>query len=106
MSRLRISRQALCRSVAPIRVHARIRWTLLLCLCALPVLAWADPVLPHILGDHMVLQRDRPHHIWGKADPKEKITVELAGETSSTEADVNGKWSVDLPSMRAGGPFT
>ena len=99
MSRLRISKLAL-RRVTPIRA-----WWRLLVFWALSTLAWADPALPHIIGDHMVLQRDRPIHIWGNADPQEKITVELAGKMSGTEADVHGNWSVELPSMRAGGPF-
>jgi sialate O-acetylesterase len=106
MSMLRISDQALRCPVGPIPIRARMRWALLVWLCALPLLAWADPVLPHIIGDHMVLQRERPIHIWGNADPKEKITVEVAGKTSATEADADGHWSVELPSMRAGGPFT
>jgi sialate O-acetylesterase len=99
MSRLRISNLAL-RCVMPIRV-----WRRVLAFWALSTLVWADPAVPHIIGDHMVLQQERPIHIWGKADPKEKIAVELAGKTSATQADGNGNWSVELPSMRAGGPF-
>src|SRR6267378_6384419 len=74
--------------------------------CWLPSSSWADPVLPHLLSDHMVLQQGREIHIWGKADPGEKITVTLAERTSSAQPDVNGSWSVRLPAMPAGGPFT
>jgi sialate O-acetylesterase len=75
--------------------------------CWSPLSSWADPVLPHLLTDHMVLQRDREIHIWGKADPGEKITVTLAQKTAaSSDTDASGKWSVHLPSMTAGGPFT
>jgi sialate O-acetylesterase len=75
-------------------------------LCWLPAPSWADPVLPHLLSDHLVLQQGREIHIWGKADPGEKITVTLGEETSSAQPDAQGSWSVRLPAMAAGGPFT
>ena len=62
--------------------------------CWSPPSSWADPVLPHLLTDHMVLQQDREIHIWGKADPGEKITVTLAQKASSSDADADGRWSV------------
>lgn len=67
---------------------------------------WADPVLPHLIGDHMVLQQQREIHIWGQADPGEHIAVTLAGQSRTTQGDANGHWSVLLPPMTAGGPFT
>src|ERR1700730_6019838 len=70
----------------------------------LPV-SWADPVLPHLIGDHMVLQRGREIHIWGSADAVEDIAVTLAENTSSVKTDPAGHWSVPLPPMPAGGPF-
>lgn len=36
--------------------------------CASFELSWAAPVLPNLIGDHMVLQRAREIHIWGMAD--------------------------------------
>jgi sialate O-acetylesterase len=77
----------------------------ILCFTFLPV-AWAVPVLPNLIGDHMVLQRDRQIHIWGSADAGETITVSLAGKTNSVKTDSSGHWSVHLPPMPAGGPFT
>ena len=74
--------------------------------CWLAPSSWADPVLPHLLSDHMVLQQDRAIHIWGKADLGEEITVTLADKTRSALADARGNWTVHLPAMRAGGPFT
>ena len=71
---------------------------------ALPV--FAAPTLPHILSDHMVLQRDRPVHIWGWARPGEKITVRLAGKTATATTSANKQWSVHLPALSAGGPYT
>jgi sialate O-acetylesterase len=54
----------------------------------------------------MVLQQGREIHVWGNADANERITVSVAGRTASAVADVDGKWSIYLPSMSAGGPFT
>src|SRR5580658_4019301 len=74
--------------------------------CWLAPSSWGDPLLPHLLANHMVLQQDHEIHIWGKADPGEKITVTLAANTRAALADARGNWSVHLPAMRAGGPFT
>ena len=68
--------------------------------------ALADPTLPSLLTDHMVVQQGRPIHIWGKADSGEKITVTLGVNSASATADSAGDWSVNLPAMPVGGPFT
>lgn len=68
--------------------------------------AFADPSLPTLFSDHMVLQRGRAISVWGKADPGEQVTVSLADETASATADHDGKWSAQLPALSAGGPFT
>jgi sialate O-acetylesterase len=65
----------------------------------------AEPRLPHLFSDHMVLQRDAELHIWGWADPGESITVSLAGATRETTAANDSGWSVSLPALSAGGPF-
>src|SRR5215831_7767130 len=67
---------------------------------------YADPVLPHLFSDHMVLQREAPIRVWGNADPGERVKVELAGHTAYQVADKAGHWTMWLPSMQAGGPFT
>lgn len=67
---------------------------------------WADPVLPTLFTDHMVLQQGRKIHVWGKDDPGEKLTVTLAGANANVITDADGRWSADLPAMSAGGPFT
>lgn len=66
----------------------------------------ADVRLPGFYGDHMVLQRDAPVRIRGWADPGERVSVRLAGRTAKTEADESGRWEVELPPLRAGGPHT
>jgi sialate O-acetylesterase len=67
---------------------------------------WANPSLPTLFTDHMVLQQGREIHVWGMADPDEKITVILAGHSSRATASAGGNWDVHLPLMSAGGPFT
>jgi len=67
--------------------------------------AQADVRLPHIFGNHMVLQRDLPLPVWGWADAGEKVDVTLADRAVvSTTAGPDGAWRVTLPAMQAGGP--
>jgi sialate O-acetylesterase len=68
-------------------------------------IASAEVRLPHLLSSHMVLQRDRPIHVWGWSEPGEEITVSLNAATQRTTGDQLGRWSVYLPPHGAGGPF-
>ncbi|MCC6697876.1 MAG: sialate O-acetylesterase [Candidatus Hydrogenedentes bacterium] len=61
--------------------------------------------LPSVIGDHMVLQQDNPAPIWGKTDPKIKVTVTLGDVKKSVKSDEQGKWRVDLGPLRPGGPY-
>jgi len=67
--------------------------------------AQADPQLPSLFSDGMVIQRQLPVHVWGKADPKETILVTFRGESKSTAADTLGRWQLFLSPGEAGGPF-
>lgn len=64
------------------------------------------PLLADLFQDHAVLQRDRPIAIWGKAAPGDSVEVTIAGNSARTSPDQAGRWSVVLPAMPAGGPFT
>ena len=75
----------------------------LLLLCSLPL--HADIKLPALFSDHMIVQRQRPVHVWGMADPGEIVTVSFRGESKATSADRLGRWSVYLAPAEAGGPF-
>lgn len=86
--------------------YRRILLALIVSLGNMLTLAWANPSLPHLISDHAVFQQGRGIHVWGSADPAEQITVSLAGNTAATQADLAGRWSVQLPAMQAGGPFT
>ena len=65
-----------------------------------------DTLLHELFQDHAVLQRDQPVPVWGTADPGADVTVSLAGNTVSAEADADGHWEATLPAIPAGGPFT
>ncbi len=79
----------------------------LICLSVIiSISAFADVKLPSIYGSHMVLQRNRPIKIRGWADPGESVTVELAGKKAIAATGPDGNWQVELPAMKAGGPYT
>lgn len=61
----------------------------------------AEVTLPAILDHHMVLQQGQRVPIWGWADPEETVTVEFDGQRRKTKADPNGRWSVNLRSLKA-----
>ena len=66
--------------------------------------ARADVVLPKVIASHMVLQQKMPLTIWGTADRDEEVTVSIGDNKSTTKAGADGKWSVKLKEMTAGGP--
>ncbi|HEX8202178.1 MAG TPA: sialate O-acetylesterase [Isosphaeraceae bacterium] len=68
--------------------------------------ARADVTLPALFGHHMVLQQGQKDRVWGHADPGEEVTVRIADQEKSTQADRDGHWSVTLDPMKAGGPHT
>ncbi len=69
------------------------------------LLAHSQIKLPRLISDGMILQRETNVKLWGWAAPGEKITVGFNKKTFPTTADANGRWMVQLPSQKAGGPF-
>ena len=63
--------------------------------------ARGDVVLPDVLSDAMVLQRNQSIPIWGKAGPGEAVTVKFAGQTRTAAADKDGNWRVTLKALSA-----
>lgn len=55
----------------------------------------------NIFSDHMVLQRDKPVPVWGKAAPRERVRVCFDIQTKEDVTDAEGKWSVWLDPMPA-----
>ena len=66
--------------------------------------ASADISTSAVFGDSMVLQREKPIHIWGWVEPEASVTVALAGNEVTATSDADGRFDVDLPKMEAGGP--
>jgi sialate O-acetylesterase len=54
-----------------------------------------------LFSDHMVLQNGMAVPVWGMADPGEKVTVKIAGQTKIATADADGKWMVKLAKLAA-----
>jgi sialate O-acetylesterase len=73
-------------------------WVLLSCL-AMPAVAAVK--VGSVFSNNMVLQRDMKTPIWGWADPGEKVTVSLPGQTQTAEADKAGHWIVRLDPLSA-----
>ncbi|NDC63595.1 MAG: hypothetical protein EBZ59_06325 [Planctomycetia bacterium] len=81
-----------------------IRTLLLTCglIMAIAAPAACGEIVPApIFGDGMVLQRDRPVPVWGRAAPGEAVTVSFGGRTVSGKADADGRWRVALDPLPA-----
>ena len=76
--------------------------TFLALFLALGSSAFADVQLPGIISDHMLLQRDMPVRIFGKAQAGEAVSVTFRGQTGRTVTDALGRWEVWLKPMTTG----
>ena len=65
----------------------------------------AEIRLPQLFQSGMVMQRGKPIPIWGWADKGEQITITFLKKTYTTTADDQGRWRIDLPKQKAGGPY-
>lgn len=83
----------------------RIHCLLLLLSCLIVAPLGAKVSLPKFFSSHMVLQRDIPIKIWGKADKGETVTITFQQQTQSVKADKKGDWKVELSPLAAGGPY-
>ena len=80
-------------------------YVLVLIVLATPWVGVSDVRLSNLISDNMVIQRDMPVHVWGWADPCEKVTVKLGESEVAAKADANGNWMVNMAAMAAGGPY-
>jgi sialate O-acetylesterase len=71
----------------------------------LPAAASGNIRLPGLISNGMVLQRETTINIWGWADAGENVAVRFNGRTYRTVTARDGKWTVILPEMKAGGPY-
>lgn len=74
------------------------------------VMAWglgmeAKVKLSPLFSDGMVLQRERMIDVSGTASPGEEINISLKKKKYHTVAGEDGRWSVKLNPMKAGGPY-
>ncbi len=79
---------------------------LLLAALTLPPTVAAKIVLPGIISDHAVLQRQAPIHLWGWAEPNETITAHFHQQAVTAHASSTGEWTLWLMPEPAGGPYT
>lgn len=80
-------------------------WLLFFCLLFFST-AHSQVKLPQIIRDSMVLQRDAKLNIWGWATVGERVAVTFEGNRYTTSTSAQGKWRLELPAMKAGGPYT
>ncbi|MFM7320205.1 MAG: sialate O-acetylesterase [Armatimonadota bacterium] len=67
--------------------------------------AHADVSLPKLISDGVVLQRNQPVRIWGKASPGEQVSVSVQGRRAAAVAGSDGEWVAVLEPLKAGGPY-
>jgi len=83
------------------RVH------LLFAFFLLPVTGLLAQLQPsRLFSDHMVIQRDRPVPVWGKAAPGATVVVRFREKEYEASADRVGAWKVEIVPGKAGGPFS
>ncbi len=70
------------------------------------IFAVAQVKLPRLISDGMILQRDKKLKIWGWAAANEKLSLKFNGKIYKTKASADGNWSVMLPPVKSGGPYT
>lgn len=75
-------------------------------LSAAACLASADPKLPTIFGDNMVLQAGAKVPIWGTAEPYERIDIQFGDHHRTVYAAKDGHWMVELRNLSPGEPET
>src|SRR4051812_27255966 len=64
----------------------------------------AELEMQGLFADGMVLQRDLPCPVWGTASPGDVVDVSIAGQKKSAKTGPDGRWSLRLEPMTAGGP--
>lgn len=54
-----------------------------------------------VFTDNMVLQQGKVLHVWGTADPGEKVTVKVMNRQASVVTRADGNWQVSLDPVQA-----
>ena len=66
---------------------------------------WGGLKMPELYSDNMILQRNKELCISGMANTGELIEVSINGQKQKAIAGNDGRWSIKLAPMGAGGPF-
>jgi len=61
--------------------------------------------LSRVFSEHMVLQQKKSVKIFGTANVQDHISVIFAGKSGNCQTGRDGKWSLELPQVAAGGPY-
>lgn len=65
----------------------------------------AKVTLPQLFQSGMVVQRDKSIPVWGFADRGEQVTITFKKKVYKTIANEQGRWRIDIPKQKYGGPF-
>lgn len=57
--------------------------------------------IANVFSNDMVLQRDQPVRIWGRAGKGVKVNLQFAGQSQQVTASADGQWMVELSPMPA-----
>lgn len=85
--------------------HLLLRLVLTVALAAGAIASEAGVRLSPLFSDGMVLQRDRTIRVTGYAAPGEKINISIANRKGNAVAGPDGRWTLELRPMKAGGPY-
>jgi sialate O-acetylesterase len=69
--------------------------------CFLMLHIQAQLFLPSIFSNDMVLQRDQPIVVWGKATPNEAIQIQFNGQIKTSVCSQDSSWKVVFKAMKA-----
>jgi sialate O-acetylesterase len=69
-----------------------------------PQLCQAELKVSPVFGDSMVVQRNKPIHVWGWTTPSADVSVELADKKGEAKSDNRGRFDVTIDPLPAGGP--
>ncbi len=63
-------------------------------------------ILPRLISDNLVLQREAGLKVWGWGKAGASITLNFMERSYSATAGADGRWLVTLPAFKAGGPYS
>ncbi|MDD3810750.1 MAG: sialate O-acetylesterase [Bacteroidales bacterium] len=82
-------------------MNIKLLYKILAVLMLLPFPAFAQLDLAGVFFNEMVIQRDQPINIWGKAAPGQRVTVSFGAISRSGRAGKDSTWMVTLPAQKA-----